>query len=36
MVQEVGKVSTPDSILLKPGRINDLEGKIIQQHMGIG
>lgn len=33
MVHDVGKISTPDSILLKPGRLSPLERKIIQQHV---
>lgn len=33
MVHDVGKVSTPDSILLKPGRLNDLETGIIKKHV---
>ena len=33
MVHDVGKISTPDSILLKPGKLSPLERKIIQQHV---
>lgn len=33
MLHDIGKISTPDSILLKPGRLTKLEYKIIQNHV---
>ncbi|MBU1658003.1 DUF3365 domain-containing protein [bacterium] len=33
MLHDIGKVSTPDSILLKPGKLSELEYKIIQEHV---
>ncbi|MEA3373519.1 MAG: response regulator [Campylobacterota bacterium] len=33
MLHDVGKVATPDSVLLKPGKLNDLEFKLIQEHV---
>lgn len=33
MLHDIGKISTPDSILLKPGRLSSLEFSIIQQHV---
>jgi len=33
ILHDIGKITTPDSILLKPGKLNDLEYKIIQQHV---
>jgi len=35
-LHDIGKVSTPDSVLLKPGKLNDEEYKIIQQHLNSG
>jgi len=32
MVHDIGKIATPDSILLKPGKLNNIEFEIIQQH----
>ncbi len=36
MVHDIGKISTPDSILLKPGKLSDLEYKLIQRHVSTG
>ena len=33
ILHDIGKVTTPDSILLKPGKLNALEYKIIQEHV---
>ena len=33
MLHDIGKISTPDSILLKPGKLSHLEYKIIQMHV---
>tara|TARA_R110002167_G_scaffold283524_1_gene488720 strand:- start:23268 stop:24983 length:1716 start_codon:yes stop_codon:yes gene_type:complete len=33
MLHDIGKISTPDSILLKPGKLNELEYKIIKNHV---
>lgn len=35
-LHDAGKVGIPDAILLKPGRLNDEEYKIMQQHPMIG
>lgn len=32
ILHDIGKISTPDSILLKPGRLNKIEYKLIQEH----
>jgi len=36
MVHDIGKISTPDSILLKPGKLSGLEYKLIQRHVTTG
>lgn len=36
IMHDIGKVSTPDAILLKPGRLNENEYKIIQGHLTCG
>ncbi|MFK5936921.1 MAG: DUF3365 domain-containing protein [Sulfurimonas sp.] len=33
MLHDIGKISTPDAILLKPGRLNKLEYEIIKEHV---
>ncbi len=33
MLHDIGKISTPDSILLRPGSLNDLEYEIIKEHV---
>jgi len=35
-LHDIGKVSTPDSVLLKPGQLDAQEYKIIQQHLTTG
>ena len=35
-LHDIGKIVIPDSILLKPSRLNDNEFKIIKQHYSIG
>lgn len=36
MLHDIGKLATPDSILLKPGALTDEERRIMQQHVQIG
>jgi putative two-component system response regulator len=36
VVHDVGKVSVPDAILLKPGRLNTEEWTLIKQHPVVG
>lgn len=33
MLHDIGKISTPDSILLKPGKLSELEFNLIQEHV---
>ena len=33
MLHDIGKISTPDSILLKPGKLSDLEYSLIKDHV---
>lgn len=33
MLHDIGKISTPDSILLKPGKLSSLEYEIIKEHV---
>jgi PAS domain S-box-containing protein len=35
-MHDMGKIAIPDSILLKPGKLNDKEWKIMQTHSNIG
>jgi len=35
-LHDIGKISTPDSVLLKPGRLDSLEYKLIQEHLTAG
>ncbi len=35
MLHDIGKISTPDSILLKPGKLSDSEYKIMQNHVTV-
>ncbi len=35
-LHDIGKISTPDSILLKPSRLNTTEYKLIQEHLTSG
>ncbi|MEA3491051.1 MAG: DUF3365 domain-containing protein [Campylobacterota bacterium] len=36
ILHDIGKVATPDTILLKPGKLSHLEYELIQQHAEIG
>ena len=36
ILHDIGKVATPDTILLKPGKLSHLEYKLIKQHSEIG
>jgi len=36
ILHDIGKISTPDSILLKPGQLNNLEFEIIKEHAQVG
>jgi putative nucleotidyltransferase with HDIG domain/diguanylate cyclase (GGDEF)-like protein len=36
ILHDIGKIATPDAVLLKPGQLNDLEYKLIQQHVQVG
>lgn len=36
ILHDIGKIITPDAILLKPNKLNDLEFKIIKQHVNEG
>jgi len=36
MLHDIGKISIPDSVLLKPGKLTDLEFSIIKEHAVIG
>jgi two-component system, LuxR family, sensor histidine kinase TtrS len=36
ILHDIGKIATPDSILLKPERLNSLEYRLIQEHAVVG
>ncbi|RKY51904.1 MAG: hypothetical protein DRP93_09070 [Candidatus Neomarinimicrobiota bacterium] len=36
MLHDIGKVAIPDSVLLKPGKLNPLEFKLIKEHVNTG
>ena len=36
ILHDIGKVATPDSILLKPGQLSRLEYELIKQHSAVG
>jgi len=36
ILHDIGKIATPDSVLLKPGRLNDVEYQLIKEHVQIG
>jgi len=36
LLHDIGKLATPDSILLKPGALTDEERRIMQQHVQVG
>ena len=35
-LHDIGKIGIPDSVLLKPGRLNDDEYRVMQQHVDVG
>ena len=35
-LHDIGKISTPDSVLLKPNRLNNVEYKLIKEHLTSG
>jgi GGDEF domain-containing protein len=35
-LHDIGKIGVPDAILLKPGRLNPLERKLIEEHPSLG
>ncbi len=35
-LHDIGKISTPDSVLLKPGSLNDTEYRLIKEHLSAG
>jgi len=35
-LHDIGKISTPDSVLLKPGKLNKLEYELIKEHLTSG
>jgi len=36
ILHDIGKVAIPDSVLLKPGKLNDIEYRLMQKHVDIG
>ncbi len=36
ILHDIGKITTPDTVLLKPGKLNELEYKLIQDHVKVG
>ena len=36
IMHDIGKIATPDTVLLKPGKLNKLEYKLIQEHAEVG
>jgi len=36
ILHDIGKVATPDVVLLKPGRLSNLEYKLIKEHVNVG
>ncbi|MCU7834774.1 MAG: response regulator [gamma proteobacterium symbiont of Taylorina sp.] len=35
ILHDIGKIATPDTVLLKPGKLSGLEYKLIQQHVSV-
>ncbi len=36
ILHDIGKIAIPDSVLLKPGKLNDIEYSLIKKHVEIG
>ncbi len=36
ILHDIGKIATPDAILLKPGRLNESEYELIKEHVTVG
>ena len=36
IIHDIGKIATPDTILLKPGYLDDIEYKLIKEHVSVG
>ncbi len=36
ILHDVGKIETPDAVLLNPSKLNDIEYKLIQEHVNVG
>jgi len=36
ILHDIGKIATPDTILLKPGKLDSIERELIQQHVHVG
>ena len=36
ILHDIGKIATPDAILLKPERLNDVEYSLIKEHVNVG
>jgi len=36
MLHDIGKVATPDAVLLNPARLNDIEYNLIKEHVNVG
>ena len=36
ILHDIGKIETPDSVLLNPMKLNDIEYKLIQEHVNVG
>ena len=36
ILHDVGKIETPDAVLLNPNKLNDIEYKLIQEHVTVG
>jgi putative nucleotidyltransferase with HDIG domain len=36
MLHDIGKIATPDTVLLNPKKLNEIEYKLIQEHVNVG
>jgi putative nucleotidyltransferase with HDIG domain len=36
ILHDIGKIATPDAVLLNPKQLNDIEYKLIQEHVNVG